>query len=115
MLSYQRLDVYRCAVKFVSVCFQLVEDPPRGLAPLADQLRRAVVSIPLNIAEGAGRTTAADKSRFFSIARGSAMECGAILDVFSAAQTNQHKQEAEELLIRIVEMLSKMVRFDLPP
>ena len=35
----------------------------------------------LNTAEGAGRTGAADKARFFAMARGSAMECAAILDV----------------------------------
>jgi four helix bundle protein len=66
----------------------------------------------LNIAEGCGRSGAADSSRFFSIARGSAMECGAILDALEAvgvSQTAIH-EEAAPLVVRMVEMLSKMCR-----
>ena len=74
MLSYQRLDVYRCAIQFVAVCYSIAQKPPRGLAALTDQLRRAVISIPLNIAEGTGGSGIADKARFYSIARGSAMD-----------------------------------------
>ena len=53
---------------------------PRGNSGLSDQLRRASLSTPLNIAEGSGKPTAADRKRFCGIARGSAMECSAILD-----------------------------------
>jgi four helix bundle protein len=48
---------------------------------LADQIRRAASSIPLDIAEGAGASAAADKARFYRIARRSATESAAILDV----------------------------------
>src|SRR5437762_14375031 len=81
MLSFQRLDVYRCAIEFVALCAPLVDGLPRGHAALSDQLRRAAMSIPLNIAEAEGRTGSADKARTYAIARGSAMECAAILDV----------------------------------
>ena len=80
MLGYQRLDVYQCAVRLLAVCAHLSQVVPRGYAPLADQLRRAAVSVPLNIAEGSGRPKAADAGRFYGIARGSAMECAAVLD-----------------------------------
>ena len=43
------------------------------------------MSVPLNIAEGAGRPTVADRSRYHGIARGSAMECAALLDVCTIA------------------------------
>ena len=112
MLSSQRLDVYRCAIQFVAVCYSIAQKSPRGLAALTDQLRRAVISIPLNIAEGNGRSGIADKARFYSIARGSAMESGAILDVLAAAGVadSAAAREASELLVRIVEMLTKMTR-----
>ena len=52
----------------------------RGHSTLVDQLKRAALLMPLNIAEAAGRTTTHDSGRFFVIARGSAMECAAVLD-----------------------------------
>ena len=78
---------------------------------MADQLRRAAMSIPLNIAEGSGRASAsADRTRFRGIARGSAMECGAILDVVRVLGVASELEwsRAKSLLIRVVEMLSKM-------
>jgi four helix bundle protein len=48
---------------------------------MADQMRRAVLSIPINIAEGNGRSTDADKRRFFIIARGSCFELVALLEL----------------------------------
>ncbi len=71
---------------------------------------RASTSIPLNIAEASGRRTAADRSRFHAIARGSALECGAIVDVLRilGAASADDTNEAKILLIRIVSMLSKL-------
>src|SRR2546425_848988 len=78
MLSFQRLDVYRCAIDFLALAAEVADDVPRGNAGLLDQLRRAASSIPLNIAEAAGRTGKADAARAYAIARGSAMECAAV-------------------------------------
>ena len=112
MLGYQRLDVYQCAVRLVGHAARLSEGIPRGYSSLADQLRRASLSIPLNIAEGAGRPRDADAARFYGIARGSAMECGAILDALGAVGCGPDDLRAEAglLVVRIVEMLTKMCR-----
>jgi four helix bundle protein len=110
MLSYQRLDVYVCSVQLLANCSLLSDHAPKGFTALGEQLRRAVVSIPLNIAEGCGRPSQSDRARFFAIARGSAMECGAILDAFAAVgcpQTNLI-DASRDLVTRVVEMLSKM-------
>jgi four helix bundle protein len=112
MLSFQRLDVYRCAIEFLALTAELVDKIPRGNAPLLDQLRRAASSIPLNIAEAAGRTSKADAARAYAIARGSTMECAAALDALLVlkAVDARTKQQADELLERIVSMLTKLCR-----
>ena len=69
------------------------------------------MSIPLNVAEGSGRRPGSpDRARFRGIARGSATECGAILDVvrlFGVVPAAEWGR-AKALAVRIVEMLSKM-------
>ena len=79
---------------------------------LGDQLRRAALSIPLNIAEGSGAGGHGDARRFYAIARGSALECAAILDAFSTLGFAEHDELAKalDLLDRIVAMLTVMNR-----
>jgi four helix bundle protein len=112
MLAFQRLDVYQCAVKLLALAARICDELPRGYKGLADQLRRAAISVPLNIAEATGRTTDTDSARFFGIARGSAMECGAILDAVGVigGATESHRLEAARLVVRVVEMLTKLSR-----
>jgi four helix bundle protein len=107
-LDPQRLDCYRVAVDFCALAAHLI--PARGHRELRDQLARASLSISLNIAEGVGRTSALDKAHFFSIARGSAMECGAIADAgrsLGLISVGSAKQ-AGWLVVRLVQMLTKL-------
>jgi four helix bundle protein len=61
MLSYQRLDVYQRAIEFLGLALEIIEElPAKGFTDMADQLRRAAQSQPLNIAEGAGRSSRPD-------------------------------------------------------
>lgn len=111
MLSHERLDVYQRSIEFLAAALHIAGKLPRGQAPLADQFRRAAMSIPLNIAEGSGRAPdSADRARFRGIARGSAMECGAIMDVVRLLEVAPAVDwaHAKALLVRVVEMLSKM-------
>lgn len=112
MLDHEKLDVYQCAIRFVASALDLLAQLPKGHAQLADQLRRAAFSIPLNIAEGAGKVSPRDRSRFHAIARGSAMECGAIIDIIALlnAAPVDDLVDSKALLVRIVSMLSKMCR-----
>ncbi len=110
MLSFQRLDVYRCGIELVSLAAMI--QFPRGLSHLADQLRRAALSVPLNVAEAAGRNSDVDAARHYAIARGSAMECAAIIDclyVLKVLEDARH-EDATRLLSRIVAMLTKLCR-----
>ena len=72
--DHDKLDVYAVAIEFVGVADTIVERLPRGRAYLADQLQRAAISVPLNIAEGAGEFSAGDKARFYRIAARSATD-----------------------------------------
>lgn len=85
---------------------------PRGHGELADQLRRASISIVLNIAEGAGEYSKADKARFYRIALRSATECAAVLEIGVRLDLigAEELRGARELLLRTVSMLTKMVR-----
>ena len=112
MLSFQRLEVYQRSIEFHALVLRIVADVPRGHAATLEQLRRAAASIPLNIAEGAGRTGASDAARCYAIARGSAMECAAALDVCKQLGIVDERIHADgtELLARTVAMLTKMCR-----
>lgn len=109
-MRYKDLDVYKCSIKFLALAWKLAKDFPRGNGDLADQLKRASLSVPLNIGEGAGRRTPADSGKHYSISRGSAMECSAVLDVVEILELGDQKKvnEGQQLLHRIVSMLSKM-------
>ena len=108
LLDAERLDVYRVAVEFQKLADQLL--PRRGQGALRDQLDRASVSIVLNIAEGAGRFSPADKARFYVMARGSASECAAILNLLSCRGLAPASacRRSRGLLVRIIQMLTKL-------
>ena len=111
-VNFRRLDVYQFAVRFLPLATQIAEVLPARYAALADQLRRASLSIPMNIAESSGKTTGPDQRRFYAMARGSAMEYGAIVDACVALRLIEQPQAegADKLLTSVVRMLSKMCR-----
>ena len=112
MLDYEKLDVYQCAIDHLSSVFQWLARLPRGYSALADQWRRAAMSVPLNIGEGTGKTSIAERAHGYAIARGEAMECGAILDVVRLLQVipDTELARAKQLVVRMVEMLTRMCR-----
>ena len=78
--GHERLDLYHAAIDYVGWAYHFCEEL-KGHRNAKDQLLRASQGIPLNIAEGNGKATEGDRRRYFEIARGSALECGAIQDV----------------------------------
>lgn len=111
MLAYEKLDVYRCAVEFLAMVGEMVDSMPAGTAVLRDQIERASLSIVANIAEGQGVRTAKERDRHLGIARGSAMECGALLDAcrLRGLCSAEQLQNGKQLLFRVVSMLTRMI------
>lgn len=81
--DHEKLEVYQESVAFVAWLEPLMQKLPKTIA-VRDQLDRASTSIVLNLAEGNGKFSSPDRCRFFDIARGSALECAAALDVLAA-------------------------------
>jgi len=111
MFGFQRLDAYRASTEFLGLTAKLVAKIPKGSSDLVDQFRRAALSVPLNIAEGSGKFSR-DAVRFYAIARGSALECAAILDALQALAVFDDAAlvQSRELLERVVSMLTGLIR-----
>ncbi|MEM1222289.1 MAG: four helix bundle protein [Verrucomicrobiota bacterium] len=93
-LGYEKLDAYQIAIDYVARVFQRAGKLTGTHRHARDQWLRASQSIPLNIAEGNGKSTAADRRRFFEIARGSALECAAVQDVLFACDALDQEGQA---------------------
>ena len=109
-LGHEKLDVYRLALTYVAWVFEYAEKLSTLHRHARDQWLRASQSIPLNIAEGNGKSAEADRRRFFEIARGSTLECAAIQDVLVVGKALDEKvsTERKQDLNRIALMLSRL-------
>jgi four helix bundle protein len=112
VLDFERLDVYRVAREFNRWVEQLVRDHLRAHSDLAEQLRRASMSIAANIAEGAGEYSVNEKARFYRIARRSATEAGSLLHTIAdrGVTTEANLSAGHGMVERIVAMLVRLTR-----
>lgn len=110
--DHEHLDVYKVSIEFLILADKISDSLPRGRAYLAEQFRKASLSVCLNIAEGAGEFSPKEKVRFYRIARRSATECASILDVCKVLTLSEKQSlsSARELLLRIVSMLVRMTK-----
>lgn len=113
--DHERLDVYQASLKFVILADQIIGKLPKGRSYLSNQLRRAALSISLNIAEGAGEFSPPDKARFYRIARRSATECAAVLDICRCLKLAEITLlvDGRKILLRIVAMLTRMIKIQI--
>jgi four helix bundle protein len=112
MFNFENLNVYQKALDFVKLVYVATKGfPQEEIFGLTSQLRRAAVSITLNIAEGSAQTKKGFK-KFIDIARGSVFECVAILQI-SQELGYIGAQKIEQLrtdLVTISKMLSGLKR-----
>ncbi|MHC4600174.1 MAG: four helix bundle protein [Planctomycetota bacterium] len=110
--DFERLIVYRLAKKVLTLLLPFLKKS-RKAGGTADHLDRALDSIVLNIAEGAGKERGSkDRARFYRIALGSAKEAGAALDLLTLRGLIDRDiaADARSLLLEVVAMLHGMSR-----
>ena len=111
-LNHQHLDTYCVAKKLVIEIYKITNAlPNEERYALRSQIRRATVSIYLNISEGASRNSPKDEKRFYEISRGSLVELDAALEVSVELGyfTKEQLNEIGTLMIRTFQMLSKLI------
>ena len=108
--GHEKLDVYRLSIGYVAWVYEKAGSLTGVHRAARDQWLRASQSIPLNLAEGNGKAAAADRRRYFEIARGSVFECAAIQDVLVVGKALNERESAERKveLDRMAAMLSRL-------
>ena len=110
---FENLEVYKRSLDWVEqVEVILLNHRDRISRQLGDQLSRAALSIPLNIAEGNGRWHKAEKRNFFWIARGSTFECVPIIEILKRKEIISQDQStfAKDQLTVLGKMLTNLVK-----
>jgi len=105
--DFEELEVYQKALMFTDDVYRLTKSfPAEERFGLVDQLRRAAISITLNIAEGSGRTKR-DFYHFLRNSRASCYECAAVVHI-ATRRTYLSSAEQERCLAQLTS-LSKML------
>jgi len=110
---FENLEVYKRSIQLVSEVETLLDRARSKISrSLADQLSRATLSIPLNIAEGNGRWHKADKRNFFWIARGSVFECVPIVEIMRIKSliSDIEREALRDQLEVLGKMLTKLIQ-----
>lgn len=113
--DHEKLKVYQEALRFYSWCEPILDRLPKS-ADVRDQLDRARTSVALNIPEGNGKFTPADRCRFFDISRGSALESAGCRDLIFIKKiiSEGELEEGKTILKGIVSMLIGLIRNNSP-
>ena len=108
---FEKLAVYQKSVDYADQIIQLTQLFQRGLYCLTEQLNRAALSVPTNIAEGNEHYTKADRKNFFGIARGSVHECVPLMELCKRRKlmSDETADELKKDLEQIVKMISGLI------
>ncbi len=111
-LAHTKLDVFKVSREFTLLCYKETKNfPSAERFALTQQLRRAALSVHLNLAEGSSRKSAGERRRFYEVSRGSLVEVDTALDIaIELDYTNKEKlQSLGVLIVKLFQMLSKMI------
>ena len=107
--DYKQLIVWQKAMDLTTEIYSLVKFLPKEETyGLSDQMRRAVVSIPSNIAEGQGRISDKEYVNFLSIARGSLWELSTQIEICERLKYINQNQTSKS--INLITEISKMLK-----
>lgn len=106
--SFEKLKVWQEAKKLVVDVYRLLDSFPKfEKYALCDQIRRAIVSIPSNIAEGSGRRSLKEQIHFLEIAYGSLMET--YNQLLIAIELTYITEESVEAIKPSIDAVAKMI------
>lgn len=112
-LNHQKLNVYSASREFVHECYRLTKlFPSEEKFALISQIRRAALSVHLNIAEGASRKSEGERKRYYEIARGSMIEIDAALDIAYdlGYMKDLNTESLGEKMVSCFKLLSGMIK-----
>lgn len=111
-LNHQKLEVYQSSKTFVLECYKLTKHLPlEEKFGMISQIRRAALSVHLNIAEGASRKSEIERKRYYEISRGSVIEIDAALDIANELNylDNININQLGEYAIKTFKILSGLI------
>jgi len=107
MFDFENLNVYQKTIELNKKILRFLKDNNHIDSYVRDQLRRASISMVINIAEGSGKFSRADKKNFYTIARGSVYECVSLMEIIS--EEKQIATETFQGFYKELEVISKML------
>lgn len=111
--GFEKLDVYQRSLRLSENVCEISSNIDFKYSRVRDQFIGAIISIPLNIAEGNGRSTTKDKINFYKFARASAFECIPIIDICLSLglidKINRNNFRSE--IFEICKMISGLIRY----
>lgn len=111
-LNHQKLDLYSFSKTFTFECYKLTKIfPADEKFGMTSQIRRAALSVHLNIAEGSSRKSEVERKRYYEIARGSVIEIDAALDIAKEIEylNNYDLTNLGESMIKCFKLLSGLI------
>ncbi len=112
-LNHKKLTVWKKSIELVKQIYVLTGDfPSEEKFGMVSQLRRAAISVPSNISEGASRRSKAERERFYEIARSSLVEIDAQIEISLELEylNTGDISELTQLANQVFAMLSAMMR-----
>lgn len=111
-LAHTRLDVYKASQQLALECYKLTRQFPNDEKfAMVQQLRRAALSVHLNLAEGCSRKSEKERVRYYEISRGSVIEIDACLDLVVELKyaTLEDLKSLGKTIIHMFKLLSGMI------
>lgn len=110
-MDHKNLDVWKESINLVKLVYKISEEIPKDEKfGLTQQIRRSAVSIPSNIAEGAGRKSDKEYRYFLSIARGSLAELDTQLYIAKEIFAINYKEEYDKIIV-VGKLLSGLIKY----
>ncbi len=111
-LAHTKSKLFHASKTFTFECYKITKDfPAEERFAMVQQIRRAALSVHLNIAEGCSRKSEVERKRFFEISRGSVIEVDAALDIANELnyKTKEQLHPLGEHLVSTFKQLSGLI------